>query len=215
MANVSFEVLIKDAPNTTPPYLVTDYVPVIRDGVTRHILGSNLIKTDLSNTTFADGSGNFTFSGWVANKVKTVTKTGNYSVLVTDSGSYFNNIGATVGINLTLPVAAAGLVYGFVSYTSQVLRIIRNGSDLIKNGVGFSETNLGSSSPYSSLILQAHGAGIWVVTSVVGTWYSDLISPERGNLVFTTSAPVVLDNRIISPGRVDLVFTTSIPDRTP
>jgi len=46
-------------------------------------------------------------------KVNTASKTTDYTVLASESGTFFNNRGATVAINFTLPAMADGLNYHF------------------------------------------------------------------------------------------------------
>lgn len=100
----------------------------------------------------------------------TATKTTNYLVTTADNFKHFNNIGATGEVDFTLPAAAANLTYTFVVYAAQVLKVIADGSDLVKGGDTFSAGNISSNQPYSSLTLEAHGAGIWITSSTVGNW---------------------------------------------
>jgi hypothetical protein len=47
---------------------------------------------------------------------KTISnKTGDYTILSGDSGTIFTNEGASGTVTFTLPIASAGLYYGFVS----------------------------------------------------------------------------------------------------
>lgn len=101
-----------------------------------------------------------------------LTKTAAYTVLVADSGTHFDNIGASGSVVLTLPTAAAGLQYCMAVYASFTLEALAQTGDKIASGTteGASGGNIQSASPYNSVCFEAHGANQWVVTSITGTW---------------------------------------------
>lgn len=104
--------------------------------------------------------------------VVTLTKTAAYNVLVADSGTHFDNIGATGTVVLTLPTAAAGLQFCGAVYAAFTLEFLAGAGDKIADGVteGAAAGNIQSASVYDSVCFEAHGAGQWVVTSQTGTW---------------------------------------------
>jgi len=97
-------------------------------------------------------------------------KTGNYTILDTDSGTMFTNASAAGTVTLTLPTAAAGLTYVFVVKESQTLDIVRAGSDVIYDNNAGSNTHVSSNAVGRVIRLTAISAGIWVTESIVGTW---------------------------------------------
>lgn len=97
------------------------------------------------------------------------TKTSNYNVLLTDNGTHFNNIGASAEVDFTLPAAAAGLSFSFAILAAHVLKVIANGGDLLKSDV-FSAGNISNNVIYSSLTIESHEAGIWLVSAATGSW---------------------------------------------
>lgn len=101
-----------------------------------------------------------------------VTKTSAYTVAAGDSGTHFDNIGATGSVVLTLPTAAAGLNYCMAVYASFTLEALAQTGDKIASGTteGASGGNIQSASPYDSVCFEAHGTNQWVVTSQTGTW---------------------------------------------
>lgn len=104
--------------------------------------------------------------------VVTLSETTAYTVLVGDSGTHFDNIGATGSVVLTLPTAAAGLRYCGAVYAAQTLEFLAGASDKIASGTteGAAGGNIQASLPYASVCFEAHAAGQWVVTSQTGTW---------------------------------------------
>lgn len=102
----------------------------------------------------------------------TVTKTADYTVTTADSDTHFNNIGAGGAVTFTLPAAAAGLRYGFLVAAAQTVEILAAGSDRIAYGTTNSAAggNLQSSSPFSFVTIEAHGAGQWIASSTLGAW---------------------------------------------
>lgn len=106
---------------------------------------------------------------------RTSTKTANYTITSNDSGTHFNNIGANLTTVLTLPDASAGLQYGGVIYAPYFLTFKAAGADRIRLGAntGTAGGFIRSNSVGASLVLEAHGASLWVVSSTVGSWSLD------------------------------------------
>ena len=131
--------------------------------------GELIWDTDTHVGYMGDGAtaGGIPLGGATARRI--LTKTANYTVLTGDTGTHFNNIGATGEVDFTLPAAAVGLNYVFAIFAAQTLKIITNGGDLLKSDV-FSASNISNNVPYSVLSLEAHGTGIWVIVSATGAW---------------------------------------------
>ncbi len=104
--------------------------------------------------------------------VKTSTKTSNYMVLVSDSSIHFNNIGAAGEVDFTLPLAAVGLVYDFLIYAAQIVKIIANAADKIAfaEANSVSGGNVQAATPFWFLSLECHATTQWVVSSATGQW---------------------------------------------
>lgn len=104
-----------------------------------------------------------------------LAKLADYTLTPVDSATQFNNATATADIVLSLPDAAAGLWYGFAVFEPFYLKIEASGSDVISLGAdstaagGYVRSNL----PFSFITLQAHSAGRWITSSVVGAWSID------------------------------------------
>ena len=67
----------------------------------------------------------------MAFKVRTAAKTADYTVLATESGTFFTNYGATALITFTLPTMADGLNYWFYSVSATGLTIASANADEI------------------------------------------------------------------------------------
>lgn len=119
---------------------------------------------------YTSGAASWKYNGtaWVgvsADKVSTVSKTSDYTVVAGDTGSHFNNIGATVDIVLTLPTPAAGLQYSFAVLAAHYLRV--NGT--IMQG-GLSAGYIRANTPGNYLSVESHDSSGWVVSSTEGGW---------------------------------------------
>jgi hypothetical protein len=101
-----------------------------------------------------------------------VTKTASYTILAGESGSSFTNEGATAKIDLTLPSAAAGLIYTFIVQDFDGLRVVAAATDTIRLGGALSTIagNLDSTSVGSAVTLQAVNATEWIATAYGGLW---------------------------------------------
>ena len=67
----------------------------------------------------------------MAFKVRTAAKTADYTVLTSESGTFFTNYGATALITFTLPTMADGLNYWFYSVSATGLTIASANADEI------------------------------------------------------------------------------------
>lgn len=92
----------------------------------------------------------------------------------TDSGTVYNNIGASDTAVITLPTAADGLQFTVSVMVAQLLNIFANTGDKIRvasvvtsAGGGISSNTIGS-----SITLVALDSETWFATSVVGSWSS-------------------------------------------
>jgi hypothetical protein len=105
-----------------------------------------------------------------------VSKTGNYTILGSETGTRFNNSGAAADIVLTLPPSQPPMRYSFVVCTAHYIRINPAGLERIARGGnnsaagGYVRSNL----PFSALTLECHVAGQWVDVSGTGSWSIDL-----------------------------------------
>lgn len=124
-----------------------------------------------SGQIYTSGSSSWRYSGtaWVGNTVGTtlgiVSKTADYTIASTESGTTYDNTSATGAVVLTLPTPAKGLTYKFAVTAAQYLRI--NGT--ILQG-GLSGAYIRSNTPGSYLALEAHDSTGWIVSSIEGGW---------------------------------------------
>jgi len=90
------------------------------------------------------------------------------------SGTTFTNTGAAGAVQVTLPVAIAGIRFQFYVSTDQALRVDPNGSETISlpaTGVPQAAGKyLGCSTIGGYLSIACVVAGHWSVESVVSTW---------------------------------------------
>lgn len=107
-----------------------------------------------------------------------VTKTVNYVIQPNDTGTTFNNVGATGTVTLTLPSVSGnnGRAYCFVASVAQPLVVQAAVSDQISVGLvvgnigGFAESSVTG----STLCLTANNNGQWAATSSpTGYWSQD------------------------------------------
>lgn len=111
--------------------------------------------------------------------IVTATKTADYTILLGEAGTHFNNIGAGGDIALNLPPVLDGLDYAFSVHAAHYIRINADGTDTI--ALGDNESAAGgyvrSNDPYSYLVLVTHGGGRWEAYSIVGAWGIDGAAP--------------------------------------
>lgn len=112
------------------------------------------------------------FTAGILSKDTRVSKTANYNILSADSGTQFDNIGASGEVDFTLPTAAAGLKYGFIVKAAQVLKIIAGASTIIAIGTSISASagNIQANTAYSAVQVEAISTTEWVATAVTGSW---------------------------------------------
>ena len=107
-----------------------------------------------------------------------VTKTDNYTVLVTDSGAKFAI--ATDAKTFTLPSTAKGLVYQFWNTGADANNIItispatadRIGGGALGTGVDNKDLiNTKATAVYGDMVeIVGDGADGWIITKIIGTW---------------------------------------------
>lgn len=97
LSKLPFPEYMQGKPSVAPPYISTDRVPVIRDGVTKYVPGDKIVTPDstqtITNKTLDYNENtflNFPFSGGVGGPLPT-------SCSGLEDGSLYNNNG-TVGI---------------------------------------------------------------------------------------------------------------------
>lgn len=102
-------------------------------------------------------------------------KTVDYTILASESGTYFTNLGAGTAYNFTLPTATVGLRYTFSVRAAQRLRVYPSGTDVIEN----TATPRVYQSVSAHLWADAVGeflevicleGGKWAVHASAGTW---------------------------------------------
>jgi hypothetical protein len=111
------------------------------------------------------GSGGGAGTAWAA-------KTADYTVLSGDTGKDFINTGAGANINLSLPAAAANLVYGAAVDAAHTVTITANGTDTIHYGPDVSAAGgtLASSQVGAYIRLSSPKTGTWYVMHNIGSW---------------------------------------------
>jgi hypothetical protein len=124
--------------------------------------GLGVHDTTLSSLAAYNGS-NWHFLGSAQNALVTDT-----TLSIHDSGALFHNNGATGAITLTLPAQLNGVSYTFTVAAAQTLIVQRSGTDTIRLS-GSTVTNLRSLQVGATVTIRGV-AGLWYVTSMVGTW---------------------------------------------
>jgi len=108
-----------------------------------------------------------------------ITKTDDYTVLVTDSGAKFAI--ATDAKTFTLPSTARGLVYQFwntgAADGANIITISPAAADMISGGglgLGVNNKDLintkATAKKYDMVEIVGDGADGWIVTEIIGTW---------------------------------------------
>jgi hypothetical protein len=107
-------------------------------------------------------------------RIPTASKTARYAVQPVDSGTAFDNAGATGEVDFLLPTEADGLNFCFTVIAPHALRIIAPAPASIAIGAGRSPPGgkAEAVAPFSSLCLfSPHGArSQWVAKSATGHW---------------------------------------------
>lgn len=111
-------------------------------------------------------------NGSIRSDEKIVAKTGNYTILFTDTESFFTNTGAAGTVNFTLPTAAAGRTYTFYIDASQTLTITAGASTTIRiaGTASAAAGNITSNTVGNCITLVAISATQWVAKNHEGTW---------------------------------------------
>ena len=98
--------------------------------------------------------------------LKTASKTAAYSVLTTDSGTFFDNTGASGSVTFTLPTVtdAAGCFYGFAAVAAQNVVVASSPADkMVYDNDAAADTLTASTSGHiigAALIVWSDGA-LW------------------------------------------------------
>ena len=104
-----------------------------------------------------------------------VEKTANYTATEAESGSLYENTGATGTVVISLPAATVGLEYRAHVCAAFALRLDPNGSQIIGNPTAGSADGGGgryisSSTVGAAIHLVCMATGRWEVQAVKGTW---------------------------------------------
>jgi hypothetical protein len=138
--------------------------------------GEFFVDTDTYYVYIGDGStaggvliGTATFS------FVTSTKVADFSISSGDNGIRYNNIGAGGTVIGSLPAAAASLQFGGAVLTAQYLRFTADGTDTINFGGTISAAGgyIRSNVVGSSITIEAHGTGGWIISAAQGSWSVD------------------------------------------
>jgi hypothetical protein len=115
---------------------------------------------------------NLSVSGAITGLVPTASKTANYSILQSDSGTYFNNNGAVAAQTNTLPGSVPGMKFSLSCLVAQNTAFKASGADTIRSvgGVSAAAGLLFSSTIGSTAEIYCPAAGTWYVVSTNGTW---------------------------------------------
>jgi len=102
-------------------------------------------------------------------------KTANYTVLDSESGTTFTNLGASGTITFTLPAAVVGLHYIFMVRATQQLRVDPNGSETLESTAtpavaGTAGQYINADAIGESIQIICLEAGKWAVINFKGTW---------------------------------------------
>lgn len=106
----------------------------------------------------------------LTNQVRTTDMT----LVATNSGTVFNNIGAGAQVTFTLPTAADGMWFGFYVDAAQTVVVDAAGTDTIRHVADVSSAGgtFTSGAQYSYLEIWCVSAGKWIVKIRTGTWTS-------------------------------------------
>lgn len=107
-------------------------------------------------------------------RLTSVTKTADYTILATESGTYFDNTGASSGVGLTLPAYEIGLRFCFIVTAAQNFQVIAPASNQIAIGHGANSVaagNIVSSKLYSTACVFATPiSNQWAAERTTGLW---------------------------------------------
>jgi hypothetical protein len=122
--------------------------------------------------TVTNGAGTITIAASGSGLVPISAKTASYSVVAADSGTRFNNTGATIAIDFTLPVAAPGLNYVFTVDAAFLMRVVATGTEKIAIGTVNSAAggNVSAIVGFATISIFSHKALQWEVSAATGSW---------------------------------------------
>lgn len=120
-------------------------------------------------------AGQWSVMGYVGRLAGSVSaKTANYTVVVQDTNSVFNTVGAVGAVTFALPIATTGLAYFFRVGAAQELRLDPNGVEVIalpSTGVaGAAGKYLTCATDGATVYIMCTKAGAWSVFGFTGTW---------------------------------------------
>jgi len=139
-------------------------------GTTQHVAAPVLTLQDTGTGGVAAPKG--IFAGPVIAQVQVTANTGTATPAATDSRTVYTNTGDGDGSTVTLPAAAAGLVYTIYVDAAQTVTVTAVGDDTIRiaGNVTAAAGSITSNVTGSSVTLTAISATQWVATSSLGTW---------------------------------------------
>lgn len=144
-----------------------ELVPVVRGGVI-----NNFITTTAAIAALAPGG-----SGGSSGLVTTDSLTSDYGVLISDSGTYFDNGNASGLVIATLPAPLPGLNYHFTVTSAQIFQILAPSGASIALGTNNSVLggSVSSNFLFSSIFVYAPSgmSNQWIATSDTGGWGVD------------------------------------------
>jgi hypothetical protein len=165
-------------------YVCQDSVSHCPHGGANILAGTNTQLTTYFRSKFSataplsynSSTGAFSFTG----SITTVTKTGPYTITSADSGTCFDNFGASSIVSFTLPTLAAGLNFCFTVMTATagtvgIEVLIPGGSGAkiaLAPSVSAANGNIQDTTLYESVTLIAEPAGsptTWVARSATGS----------------------------------------------
>ena len=133
-------------------------------GVTSAVAGTGISVSGATGAVTISATGGGT---------RTVTaKTGNYSVVSGDSGTFFDNTGAAGAVNFTLPTPSAGLWFSFYTDSIQTVTVTAPASTTIKLGGSTSAAagNVTNATGGTCVTLIGISSTQYVATGYTGTW---------------------------------------------
>ena len=102
-----------------------------------------------------------------------VSKTGAYSVLSTDAGTWFNNTGASSGVVLTMPASpATNQTNCAIATVAQTIEFLMPSGTKVAVGAtnGAAAGNLQSNTPFTMFCIWAQSSTQWVGYNLTGVW---------------------------------------------
>lgn len=115
----------------------------------------------------------------VTNNQVVSTKTANYSLVSSDCGTLFTDLGASSAVTLTLPAPTTGFNCSFNAAALITLNVVVKNSSTDTIYSNSSNTTIqghtlmfpgGGTNAYGNLSLVAINTTSWVITSIIGTW---------------------------------------------